>query len=71
MSLLFLGFLFVICLVLPSLFTHLEGLENESKNVQTAQSIAPAYSTEIMDSASKYTEEKDLGLLDLSSNPIQ
>jgi len=59
MRLLFLALLFVICVLLPSLFRVLEGIENPSTSKQIA------YSTQIMDEAEKYTEEKILGPMDI------
>jgi hypothetical protein len=64
MSLLFLAFLLVICIFLPSFFTLLEGIENQTIPTQVE------YSSQIMDDSEKYTEEKVLGPMDISSNTI-
>jgi hypothetical protein len=65
MSILFLAFLFLLCIFLPSFFTLLEGIENPIIPTQAE------YSTQIFDEAEKYKEEKILGPMDISSNLIQ
>jgi len=65
MSLLFLAFLLVLCILLPYFFTLLEGIENQTVPIPVE------YSTQIIDEFEKYKEEKVLVPIDISFNSSQ